>query len=93
MADATFGDEYRRRARAVSVRAASALLAAQETAVRTLLACMGDESSPATRVRAARAVLEIAHRISADDLDLRLTELEGRMTEWHATAPRLASTG
>lgn len=90
-----FAAEHRRRARQLAREAATDLLAAQRQAVATLREGM-DTGSPATKVRAARAVLELAARLWDDDVDQRLSELERKAMEWHTATgngARLASTG
>lgn len=76
-----FASEYRAAARESAREATSALLAAQREAVQVLRACMQDGTS-ATRVRAARAVLELGVRVAADDLDERLADLEEEVRRW-----------
>lgn len=80
-----FAAEYRKRAREIASTAHADLLAATGEAVQALRVAMAD-GSPATRVRAARSVLEVALRISEDDFEQRLTALEGReANQWPAT--------
>jgi threonine synthase len=80
-----FGAEYRRRSRTLADEAHSDLLAAQRQAVAALREGMSS-GSPATRVRAARAVLELAARLTDEDTERRIRELERRATSWpHAT--------
>lgn len=86
-----FREEYRRRSRLMSQEAATDLLAAQRQAVATLREGM-TSGSPATRVRAARAVMELASRWIDDDVEQRITDLELRAAEWHGGTLRLAST-
>lgn len=87
-----FRGEYRRRARALSDDAAVGLLAASSEAVRTLRTAMVS-GSPATRVRAARAVLELASKLQDDDLADRLAELERRAGQWTDGPSQLGWTG
>lgn len=85
-----FMTEYKRRSRLKSKEAAIDLLAAQREAVSTLREGMAS-GSPATRVRAARTVLEMASRWIDDDLELRITDLERRASElWQGDTKRLA---
>lgn len=49
--------------------------------------------SAATRVRAARAVLELAARLTDDDLAARLAELERRAERWTEGPSRIGWTG
>lgn len=56
-------------------------MVAQREAVEVLRGCLHD-GSPATRVRAARALLELGVRVHSDDLDERLTEPEREVTRW-----------
>lgn len=60
----------------------SLLLAAQHEAVAALRRSLTSRSD-ATRVRAARALLEVGQRVADDDLEQRITELEGRLDGWH----------
>jgi len=86
LADDGFRAEYRRRARALSAEAASAIMAAQGEAV-AVLRRMLHEGSPATRVRAARALLEVGARIADDDQADRIAALEAAVdagTIWRA---------
>lgn len=73
-----FAAAVRAESRTIGSEATSALLAAQGEAVRVLRAAMRDAHSPATRVRAAVAVLSIGQQVAADDLDHRLDALERR---------------
>lgn len=78
-----FQHAYRDAARRCSSEASSALLAAQSEAVDTLRRGLR-AGSPATRTRAARAILEIGQRLADTDLDSRLDQLEIEVTAWHA---------
>lgn len=61
----------------------SLLLAAQQDAVSALRKSLTSRSD-ATRVRAARALLEVGQRVANVDLEQRVTDLEGRADEeWH----------
>lgn len=88
----TFAAEYRRRSRAIAREAATDLLAAQRQAVLTLREGMAS-GSHATRVRAARAVMELAARLLDDDMDQRLVDLERRAANWEREATHLGLTG
>ncbi|WP_299051864.1 hypothetical protein [uncultured Nocardioides sp.] len=90
LADDDFRALYRARARAAAESATSDLLSAQREAVQALREGMRS-GSPATRVRAARAVLEVAQRVTADEIDQRLTDLERRASGW--TDPDVISHG
>lgn len=72
---------YREAARRSASEATSDLLSAQSEAVQTLRACLRS-GSPATRTRAARAILEIGQRTLEVDLDTRLGELEREVNKW-----------
>ncbi len=61
--------------------ATSLLLSAQQDAVRTLRAALTAPSA-ATRVRAARAILELGIKASSDDVEQRLTSLEEGIASW-----------
>lgn len=88
-----FRAEYQRRARSLAADAGVDLLAASAQAVATLRAGMASGSA-ATRVRAARCVLELASRLADDDLADRLAELERRVVEqWTDGPSRLGWTG
>ncbi|MGJ9414228.1 hypothetical protein ACHAAC_16110 [Aeromicrobium sp. CF4.19] len=86
---AAFTMSYRAAARQASSEATSALLAAQHEAVRTLVAALRD-ATPAVRVRAARALLEVGRHAADDDMDERLTELEREVTTWRDQTPTLS---
>lgn len=88
LASEPFASAYRAAAREAAREATSALLAAQREAVQVLRSCL-QEGSAATRVRAARALLELGVRVSADDLDERLSQLEEEVHRWETTAPTL----
>lgn len=86
-----FAAAYREAARESAREATSALLAAQREAVDVLRQCLRD-GTPATRVRAARALLELGVRVAAEDLDERVRELEEEVRRWDAqSAPKLVS--
>lgn len=87
LASDDFRAAYRAASRTAAGEALSRLLSAQSRAVGTLVDCLGAPSH-ATRVRAARALLEIGTRAIDDDLDERLDELEREMAAWRADAPR-----
>jgi hypothetical protein len=88
-----FRAEYRRRAQSLADDAHVDLLAASAQAVQCLRAAMTN-GTPATKVRAARAVLELAARLSDEDLAVRLAELERREAQrWTEGTSRLVSTG
>jgi transposase len=82
-----FSSAYRAAARDAARQATTALLAAQTEAVQVLRSCLR-EGSPATRVRAARALLELGVRVAADDMDERLSQLEEEVRQWE-TSPGL----
>ncbi len=81
-----FASAYRAAARESAREATSALLTAQREAVDVLRACLHD-GSPATRVRAARALLELGVKVAAGDLDQRLAELEEEVRTWADRQP------
>lgn len=83
-----FASAYRAAARDAAREATTALLAAQREAVQVLRSCLR-EGSPATRVRAARALLELGVRVAADDMDERLSQLEEEVHRWEATGTAL----
>lgn len=87
LASDDFRAAYRAASRTAAGEALSRLLSAQSRAVQTLLDCL-TAPSHATRVRAARALLEIGARAIDDDLDERLDELEREVAKWRADAPR-----
>jgi len=84
-----FASTYRSAAREAASEAVSSLLAAQREAVDVLVACLHD-GTPATRVRAARCLLELGVRVGETDVDERLQLLEREVRSWDTT-PRLAS--
>lgn len=89
-----FASAYRAAARHCAREAISALLAAQREAVDLLRTALS-EGTPANRVRAARALLELGIRVGSEDLDERITELEKEVQTWDAQShptPRHAST-
>ena len=75
LADDDFRNGYRAAGRAAAAEAVTALLAAQSQAVAALRAAL-DAESPATRVRAARALLEVGRHAYDDDIEQRLEALE-----------------
>lgn len=91
-ASEAFRNEYRCRARQLSADAGIDLLAASAQAVATLRTAMAS-GSPATRVRAARSVLELASKLQDDDLADRLAELERRAGQWTDGPSQLGWTG
>lgn len=83
-----FSTVYRERARALAAQASSALLASTSRAVEALTEALST-GSPATRVRAATALLTVAAKVLDDDVEQRLTELERRAeASWDATTGR-----
>lgn len=91
LASEPFAAAYRDAARESAREATSSLLAAQREAVDVLRACLRD-GTPATRVRAARALLELGVRVAGEDLDERLRLLEEEVRRWDEhSAPQLAS--
>lgn len=76
-----FRAAYRAASRTAAGEALSRLLSAQNRAVETLVGCLTAQS-PATRVRAARALLEVGARAVDDDLDQRIDELEQEVAAW-----------
>lgn len=84
-----FAAEYRRQARSAAEVAVSGLLAAQGVALAALVGVLEDPAaSAASRVRAARAVLEVGARYADRDMEDRLDELEREVQRWadgHAT--------
>lgn len=81
LADPDFQQEHRRRARLLAQEATSDLLAAQRVAVACLREALAT-GTPATRVRAGVALLELGQRATGGDFDHRLTELEERANRW-----------
>jgi hypothetical protein len=81
LADDVFAGAYRDLARAAFRTASSALLAGQMAAVETLRAAL-HEGSPATRVRAARALLELGIKVREADVDQRLDKIEEEVARW-----------
>lgn len=90
MAQPAFSTAFRAAARESARESVSSLLAAQNEAVAVLVAAMHD-GTPADRVRAARALLELGARASETDLDQRILDLEEAVA-WDHTEPRRAST-
>ncbi len=80
--DPAFGDALRAEARAAGARAMSQLLAALPDAVKVLRAGL-HEGTPATRTRAAVAVLTLGREALGDDQEERLQALEERVGRWH----------
>ena len=76
-----FATAYREAARQAAREAVSALLAAQGEAVAVLRANL-HTGTPATQVRAARALLELGVRVREDDTDERLRALELEVEAW-----------
>jgi len=81
LSDPGFATAYRSTARDASRQAMSALLSAQLEAVAALRDALQAES-PATQVRAARALLEIGVRTRESDLDERINAVEEEVTRW-----------
>ncbi len=81
LSDPGFAAAYRSTARDASRQAMSALLSAQLAAVAALRDALQAES-PATQVRAARALLEVGVRVRESDLDERIDALESEVTRW-----------
>ena len=70
-------------------RTAGALTAASVESVRTLLELQKPPTPPATRLGAARAVLEIGLKIrEVVELEVRLSELEERVATQEGNRPR-----
>lgn len=80
-AEPGFADALRTEARRAAAEGVSLLLASQREAVAVLRREMQGGTS-ASRIRAARALLEVGQRVASDDLDQRLSELERRTTTW-----------
>lgn len=80
LADAAFRGAYRAAGRAAASEAVSALLAAQGEAVAALRLALTAQS-PATRVRAARALLEVGRHALDEDIEDRIERLE-EVTRW-----------
>ncbi|TGN32085.1 hypothetical protein [Aeromicrobium chenweiae] len=80
LADAGFRVAYRAAGRAAASEAVSALLAAQGEAVAALRKALTAESA-ATRVRAARALLEVGRHVLDEDIEERIERLE-EVTRW-----------
>ena len=76
-----FAAALRGEARLAAREATSSLLAAQGEAVAALRAALR-APSVATRVRAARALLEVGLRATDDDTEQRPIELERRSEQW-----------
>ena len=81
--DAAFRGSYRAAGRAAASEAVTALLAAQCEAVAALRAALTVESA-VTRVRAARALLEVGRHALEDDFDERLMAMESEVKRWHS---------
>lgn len=81
MASEPFAATYRTEARASAREAVSAVLAAQREAVEVLRTQM-HTGAPATRVRAAVALLGLGVKVREDDVEERLAELEQEVTSW-----------
>jgi transposase len=76
-----FQAALRSEGRAQAREATAHLFAAQREAVQALREALRAES-PATRVRAARALLEVGLRHLSDDDDERIEALERRVEQW-----------
>jgi hypothetical protein len=81
LADPGFASALRAAARDVKQEAVTALLSAQTEAVATLRKHMRSDN-PHVAVRAARAVLELGVKVSEDDLDERIRQLEEEVARW-----------
>ena len=81
-----FAEALRAAGRRSAAEATSMLLAAQVAAVRTLQDAL-ETGTPAARVRAAIALLELGQRAADDDIEERLRALEERTTDGTAPAP------
>lgn len=81
LSDRDFSGAYRALAREAATQATSALLSAQRHAVAALVSGL-DAPSHATRVRAARALLEVGRHALDDDTADRLDELEREVSSW-----------
>lgn len=75
LADDDFRNAYRAAGRAAAAEAVTALLAAQGQAVAALRTAL-DAESAVTRVRAARALLEVGRHAIDDDTEERIERLE-----------------
>jgi hypothetical protein len=84
LADDVFAAQYRSAARDASQQAVSALLAAQLGAVAVLRAALVGGTA-ASRIRAARCLLELGVKVAERDLDERLDTLEAEVNRWTAT--------
>lgn len=80
LTDPDFRTAFRAAGRAAASEAVTALLAAQGEAVAALRAALVAES-PATRVRAARALLEVGRHAFDEDIEERIERLE-EATRW-----------
>lgn len=87
LADTSFRQVYRRARREALAHATARLQIACSKAVVTLEAVMDDRTAIASaRVAAAKAVLEIAHRLTEqEDVIERLTQLEAKLAEMDET--------
>jgi hypothetical protein len=79
-----FAAALREIGRAQAAEAMSALLGIAGQAVAALADALTD-GTPATKVRAARAVLELSMRFTDDDIDRRLSDIERRVNAWQPT--------
>lgn len=81
--DATFQEEYRKLQRETLAAAAHELTKAAVGAVSTLAGIMDNSTAPpATRVRAAQVILEMAfENVKLDDLVCRIDALESLISE------------
>lgn len=82
-----FALAFRAAARESVREATTALLACQLEAVSVLRAALVG-GTPADRVRAARALLELGAKVTEIDLDERLRQLEEEVRSWDGT-PKL----
>ncbi|UFU06995.1 helix-turn-helix domain-containing protein [Ruania halotolerans] len=87
-----FASLYRDQARRAAREAVSALLSGQREAVEVLRGAL-HTGTPATQVRAARALLELGVRAREDDVDERLDALQEEVNRWHMTTARGAIYG
>lgn len=76
-----FMDAYRDQARKNSAQAHSALMAGQLEAAEVLRTALTVESAT-VRIRAASRLLEIGLKVTDDDLDQRLRDLEREVRQW-----------
>jgi len=88
MQTSQFQEAMRQAGRDNAREAVSVLLGAQLAAVAALHSALRTGSA-ATRVRAARALLELGLRVHDDDAQQRLDDIERRIAEWDEFTPRL----